>query len=212
MAVMTAIGIGLAAYGAYQSTRGAIKANQAQKALSASQIAIGEASAEQQEWNAQIAEVQAQDAILRGQDQEAQVRLGTKGLIGAQRAGFAGQGLDISVGSPVNVTADTAYLGELDALTVRANAAREAWGYQVEAADRRMAAGIARKGGQAQAQASSGRYSVANTLIGGVGQTVMLLDQFGWGKPKPPAPDPPKYAMPGAPGYIMVPGSPGYKP
>lgn len=176
MAVMT----GIAIAGLVMSAYGAYKQSQAQKKMGQVAGDVGEASAEQQEWNARIAEVQAEDAILRGREQEQQVRLGTKGLIGAQRAGFAGQGLDIGVGSPVSVQGDTAYLGELDALTTRANAAREAWGYKVEAADRRMAADVARRGGQAQAQAY--RSAANTTLIGGAANTALMLNQFGWGR------------------------------
>jgi len=175
MAVMTAIAIAGLAMSAY----GAVKQSQAQKKQAKVAEDAGEASAEQQEFNARIAETQAEDAILRGKELESQVRLGTKGLIGAQRAGFAGQGVDIGVGSPVDVQADTAYLGELDALTTRANAAREAWGYKVEAADRRMAADVARRGGQAQASAY--RSGANATLIGGAANTALMLNQFGWG-------------------------------
>ena len=179
MAVLTAIGLGLAAYGTIQAARAQRKQGQIAEQ-------VGEASAEQQEWNARIAEVQAEDARTRGREAESQIRLATKQLIGSQRVGFAGQGLDLSVGSPVNVQGDTAYLGELDALTARANAAREAWGYQVESADRRMAGDVARRGGQAQAQA--GRVQSTATLLGGAGDTLMALDKFGWGRKKTAAP------------------------
>jgi len=179
MAVLTGLAIGTLVTSAVLAARGQKKAGDAAKAA-------GESTAQQQEWNARIAEVQAQDAVTRGREAESQLRTQTRGLIGSQRAGFAGQGLDISVGSPVDVQGDTAYLGELDAQTIRANAAREAWGYRVEAADRRMAADIARKGGQAAATAS--RWNAASTVLGGASQATQMLDRYGWANKKAPKP------------------------
>src|SRR3989304_3955374 len=50
-------------------------------------------------------------------------------------------------GAAADVQADAAFQGELDALTIRTNAAREAWGYQVQAEDLRTRATIAREEG-----------------------------------------------------------------
>ncbi|CAN5192135.1 hypothetical protein BH10PSE6_BH10PSE6_16920 [soil metagenome] len=81
----------------------------------------------------QLAEQQARDAVLRGQIAEQKQRDLTGQRIGTQTAMLAAQGTDLE-GSPTDILADTARAGEQDALTHRANAAREAWGYQVEAA------------------------------------------------------------------------------
>lgn len=170
MAVLTALAVGTVVASAVMQARAAHQSGKAQQGAA-------ESSAQQQEWNARIADVQAQDAITRGREAEGQLRTQTRGLIGSQRAGFAGQGLDISVGSPVDVQGDTAYLGELDAQTLRANAAREAWGYRVEGADRRMAADIARKGGQAAASAA--KWNAATTILGAGSQAVQLAGRYG---------------------------------
>jgi hypothetical protein len=90
-------------------------------------------------------------------------------LIGTQRAGFAGQNVDVGQGSPTDVQGDAAYLGELDALKIRNNAAREAWGYRVQAQNARM-------GGQ-NAQTAS-QYGAAATLIGG--GISLLASRYGW--------------------------------
>src|SRR5262245_32386493 len=142
----------------------------------------GESAAQQQEWNARVAEVQAQDAIARGQEAEQNFRTQVRGLLGTQRAGFATQGVDIGVGSPLDVQAHAAYLGELDALQLRANAAREAWGDRVEARDRRFAANVARRGGEVQATA--GRWGAGATALSGAGN--LLLAKYGWDQQQRP--------------------------
>lgn len=155
-------GMGISAYGQYRAGKAA--------------QAAAESEAQQHEFNAQVAELQAEDAIARGRDEESQFRRGVRALIGSQRAGFAGQGVKVGVGSAADVAADTAFLGELDARQIRANAQREAWGFQVEAADRRMAADVARKGGRAAA--SAGKWAAAGTLLGGTSS--LLAARYGW--------------------------------
>lgn len=105
----------------------------------------GKAQAALGDYNASINEIKATDAIARGREAEDIHRLSTRKLIGSQRAAFAASGVDI--GDPdstaVNVFADTAALSEQDALTIRANAAREAWGYRAAATESRSRGRIA---------------------------------------------------------------------
>ena len=82
--------------------------------------------------NATIAETQAKDALDRGSEAERLERLRTQKLIGDQRAGFAANGVLLDSGTPADFISDTAALGELDALTVRRNAAREAFGFRAQ--------------------------------------------------------------------------------
>ena len=79
----------------------------------------------------QVADWQASDAVSRGKIAEDAQRRKTAQVIGTQTAALAGQGTDFS-GSETDILGDTAAAGELDALTVRNNAAREAWGYKVQ--------------------------------------------------------------------------------
>lgn len=83
--------------------------------------------------NAQIAQWQASDAIQRGQTEEQNVRLKTAGLISSQRAQMAANGVDLSEGSPIDILATSKFMGERDALQVKDNALRSAWGYTVQA-------------------------------------------------------------------------------
>jgi hypothetical protein len=149
--------VGVSIFGAGMKVYGDIKAGQAAKDVG--------------DYNAQQYELQAQDAILTGTEQEDRFRSGVRGMVGTQRAGFAGQGVDIGQGTPVDVQADTAYLGELDALTIRQNAQRAAHGYEVAAQN-------SRAGGQAQA--TQDYFDAASTALG-TGSS-LLAAKYGWGK------------------------------
>ena len=86
------------------------------------------------EQNARISEMQADDAIERGKFDEHAHRLSVRQLIGAQKASFGAQGIEIDAEESTGaVLLSTTAQGELDALTIRNNAAREAWGYRVQA-------------------------------------------------------------------------------
>lgn len=148
------------------------------------------------DYNADIADLQAQDALERGAEEESRLRTQVRGIIGAQRAGQAAGNIDVSYGTAADVQADAAYLGELDALTIRTNARREAWGYKVQAEDLRYRGVIARQEGSAAleaaragatgtraaagAAATQSYLGAASTLIGGT--TSLLQMRYGFKK------------------------------
>lgn len=134
---LTVAGGGMTAYGQYES---------------------GRANERLMKQNARVAEWQAEDALERGRRAEGRSRVDVRRTIGAQRAGLAASGVDISDAdsSAMDLFADTARLGELDALTIRNNAAREAWGYKTQAADLRARGSIAR---------AEGTYGAVGTLL-----------------------------------------------
>lgn len=108
--------------------------------------------------NARLANVQADDAIERG-DKEAKVLKGkVEQVVGSQRAGFAAQGLDVDSGSTAQVQADTKDMGARDMLTIKNNAWREAWGYKVEAQNH---------AGNAAMEKAAGENRYKNTLLTG---------------------------------------------
>ena len=111
-------------------------------------------------WNADTLDLQAQDAITQGFEAEGRLRRNVVGLVGVQRAGFSNQGVDVNQGSAADVQIDTVRQGETDALTVRNNAAREAWAYRVRAAQTRA------EGEQA---AASGRSQAVGGVLGAFG-------------------------------------------
>lgn len=111
--------------------------------------------------NAALAQQQGADAIARGNEAANRSQLGTRQLIGAQRAALAGSGVDVGSGSAADLQADAAGMGALDALTLKNNAAREAYGYSVDAMN-------ATARGQ-NARAAS-RNAVRSTLLTGAAQ------------------------------------------
>ena len=121
-------------------------------------VKAGNAAKELAEFNAHIAELQAKDAITIGNEEAQKFRAGVRTLVGRQRAGFAGQNIDVGVGTPVDVVADSVFLGEMDVVTIKTNAAREAWGYEVQAENFRR--------GGTNAQTAS-RFAAASSVIGG---------------------------------------------
>ena len=124
--------------------------------------------------NAQYADLQANDAIQRGEIDAKKMHRKTEQVIGAQRTSFAAQGVDVNKGSAIDVQADTAYLGELDALTIKSNAAKEAWGYRVQGADYRARGKTAKR---------EGEFGAFNTILGSAGS--VLLAKYGGGASKP---------------------------
>jgi len=97
--------------------------------------------------NRQVSEWQAADAVSRGEvGVDAQNRK-TAQVIGTQTAALAGQGTDLS-GSEQDILGDTAAAGKLDALTIRNNAAREAWGYKVQGVNMESNAALSAAKGQ----------------------------------------------------------------
>jgi len=181
---MTALAIGglaLSAFGQWQASRASKKAGEAGRAAA-------ESGAELSDYNAQVAELQAADAVERGAAEESRFRSGVRLMIGSQRAGQAASNVDVGFGSAVDVQADAAMLGELDALTIRTNAAREAWGFKVQAEDSRRRAEIQRKEGvmleaSGGAQATAQRWQMAGTLVGGTAS--LLQARYGFGAAKP---------------------------
>lgn len=171
-------GLAVQAYGARRSAQASERVGEIEQEAAEEQAKLAE-------FNATIAELNADDAIQRGQEEEQRFRAGVRGLIGSQRAAYAASNIDVGFGSALAVQEDTAQLGELDALTIRNNAARESWGFKVEAEDSRRRAKIIRKGGQYAAEA--GRVQAASQRIGAVGNILgsggsLLAAHYGFGR------------------------------
>lgn len=131
----------------------------------------GKVNQQLSEYNAGVAEYQAADAIKRGQVEATRRRTLTRGVIGSQRVSLARQGVDVNDGSALDVQADAAYLGELDAQTIQNNAAREAWGFKVQAYDMRL---------RGDGQRRQGDMGAINTLL--TGSSNLLLASRGFGR------------------------------
>ena len=117
--------------------------------------------------NGIVADRAAQDALARGSVAEQRSRLETARLKGRQRTVLAGLGQQVDTGSALDITSDTAQLGELDALTIRSNAEREAYNLRVRGMQFGQEAVLEEATG-ANAL-SAGYFGAAGTLASGVG-------------------------------------------
>lgn len=116
--VAAVAGAAVSAYSSYES-------GQAQSDMARYQAAVAR--------NNQVyAEQYAQAETAKGQRLEDMKRQETAQREGAVKAAAAASGLDVDSGSPLRLQEDTARLGEFDALTIRSNSARAAYGYRVQ--------------------------------------------------------------------------------
>jgi len=112
-------GAGISAYGQYSSM-------EAQSSNAAYQAQVAANNAKQAMLNAGM-ETQA------GEIEAANQGLKTRGAVGMTKARQASSGIDVNTGSAPKVRAAESELGMLDALTIRSNAAKKAYGYEVAA-------------------------------------------------------------------------------
>lgn len=101
----------------------------------------------------------ANDARYRGVVDADTQRIQTQNLIGTQRAAMAGNGGVVDDGSNALIQQDTAQYGELDAMIISNNAAREASGYEVQASSNITNASTLK---------SNAKTGVMSSLLGGV--------------------------------------------
>jgi hypothetical protein len=102
--------------------------------------------------NAQIADAQAEQARLIGGMEEQRVYQNIRRTLGSQRAGFGAANVDASSGSALDIQTETAQFGAADATIARANAMRQAWGFDVEAQQQREGGRYARRTGENRAR------------------------------------------------------------
>lgn len=140
---------------------GAAGAKQSADANAAAQ----EYNAKVADMNATLAERRARNALERGREAEQLKRQEVSQLQGKQKAAMAANGVDLSFGSPLDTLVSTATLGEIDALTIRKNAANEAYDYKVDAVNKRSDAALSRA--NATNTKKAGNLAVAGTILTG---------------------------------------------
>lgn len=113
--------------------------------------------------NARFSNINAEDAIKRGDKEATELKKQAKRLIGTQRTSLAAQGIDIESGSALDLQEDTAGQAEMDAMTIRNNAWKEAWGYRVQSQNYSM---------QGEFAKLSSKNKSRNTLLTGGIQAV----------------------------------------
>jgi len=144
----------IAAAGLVLSAAGAVSSYMGGQQQAKAAEAQGEYRAQVARNNQVIAERAAEDARLRGVQAEKNQRQQTSALIGRQRAVLASNGVQANEGSAVLITGDSAAFGELDALTIRNNAEREAVNLRQQAQNFGSDATFASAGGRNDAAAA----------------------------------------------------------
>lgn len=117
---------------------------------------------------AEIADDMAQDALERGQEEKRKQRERTAQLVSQQEAELAAAGIALGEGSAVDLIADTAYVGEIDARIIENNAVREAYGHELTALGQRADAGA--YGFQARVGPAATLLNTGSTILGQAGQ------------------------------------------
>ena len=160
--------LAMQAAGVASSTAGAFYGAKAQKSALGAQAAIADI-------NAKLSELTAQSALRSGQLEEQRVKLNTASLKSKQRVALAGNGVDLSSDSAINTLTSTDVMGEIDANTTAANAARAAWGYRVQGMNYQNEA----IGARATSKGINPFMSAATTALTGAGDVAMTRYKLG---------------------------------
>jgi len=127
-AVVVGVSAGVAGYGAYRESKAKKKAAKYNAAVARN--------------NAIIADRMAEDRLAKGRQEERNFRKQLSQLKGKQRSIYAGSGVVVDEDTPLDVLGETAELGELDAMTIKSNAEREAYGFKVQGMNFRAQEGL----------------------------------------------------------------------
>lgn len=119
---------GVSAVGAVTGAVGQYNAAQSQADMQRYQAQVAQNNAALDETKSNMASQQGEvDATAQGMKNRAQQ--------GQIRAAIGASGVDPNTGSAAEVQSGAAALGMQDTMTVRSNAAKQAWGYKVEASN-----------------------------------------------------------------------------
>lgn len=113
--------------------------------------AAGEYQRQVGDINARTSDLQAADAVRRGDKNSIEARKAAGKVAGDQRVAFAAQGVDVNSGTAAQIQEDTHAMGALDALTIQNNATLEAWGYKMGGINATASGRMAEISGNSQA-------------------------------------------------------------
>jgi len=165
MSVAAAAAVGSAAIG----TVGALQSGHAQQQAANYNASVQMQNAEQAQRNAEIA---SQSGMANQNIQQ----LKTRAQIASTRANEAASGIGVNSGSFSDVQASEAVIGEMDSLTVRSRATREAYGYEVQGVNFKNQATLDRAEGK-QAKTAS-YFNAASTLLGGASNAASKFSDY----------------------------------
>ena len=107
-------------------------------------------------YNAQIAEQNAQDAERQGDEEASKVRRQYAQVGGQQRAGFAAKGIDFESGSAADALDQTDFFSQVDQGLAKSNADKAAWNTRAQ-----------KKGYEFQASSINPGHVAGATLLAG---------------------------------------------
>jgi hypothetical protein len=145
-------GLAMSVYGAYNQSRAQQDDAEYQAAVSRN--------------NKIISDRNAKEIEDQGRLEANRYRARVRQLEADQVVGLAGQGVDVTEGTSIDLLADTGELGELDAQIIESNAGREAYNARVQGMNYEAQAGLY----QSRADAQSPLFSAGTTLLSGAGQ------------------------------------------
>lgn len=108
-----------------------------------------------------LAEVAASDAVDRSRLAQGEVKAQAGRIMGAQKSAYAAGGVDVHAGTTGTVARETAIYADAEVEAIKANAAREAWGYKVAGAQSAQ---------EGEDRAEIGRASFYSSLLGAAGE------------------------------------------
>ena len=121
----------------------------------------GQAAKQTAANNAQMAEIAAQDAQRRGEEQAIDVQRKGAALKSAQRVSLAAKGLDLGYGTAADLQDQTDFFTASDVATTRTNAGREAWNMRAKGQAMLQ---------QGKADALNATYQAGGSLLTGAGR------------------------------------------
>lgn len=157
----TAAGAGISAYGASKS-------GQAQAGMYQYQAGVAQ-------LNSQIALQNRDLALATGQTEAQRYGMAAAQRLGSIKAGGGASGIDVGSGSKADVTQSQQYVTGIDQATLYNNAARKAYGYEVESVMGTAQAGMY---GQASSDAAdAGNIKALASLVSGAGSVASKWTQ-----------------------------------
>ncbi|MFA7278771.1 MAG: hypothetical protein WC100_01640 [Sterolibacterium sp.] len=151
-------------------------------------IQAGNAASAAGKFNSQVstnnAEIARRNATFAGQ--EGEIALGNQGMKAAAKTGKilteqASSGVDVNSGSSLAVRDSQKVLDKQDAATIRSNAARKAYGFQVDQANDMSEAQLYRS--KAKADKTAGYINATSTILGGAANASQAGGFGGGGEP-----------------------------
>ena len=157
------------AIGGVTSAVGAVKAGSAEASAAKYNSEVAAQNAAQQKTNTEI-------AGQAGAQQAGMSSMKTRNELGAILTNQAASGLDVNSGSPLDVRSSARELGQLDALTVRSNATRSAYGYQVQSASDTGESQLGKA--EASNDLAGGYVNAGGTLLSSAGTAGMNFAKY----------------------------------